>query len=486
MRIGQISVIVFLSRFVGAALGFLATIYFARVLGAEVIGLYALVISLMVWLRLAGKLGFGGAMIKRISEGEDQGSYLIAGAVSIAAIGAIITIGVITGKPLIEAYVDEFSTYVGISVIWFVLLLLYAELFKGLSNSALRGKKLVHIAGILSTVSIGVRSIVQIILVLAGFSLAGMLVGHAVGVFVIGVIGFVYVSIQIELPTRDHFRDLFDYAKYSWFGGLESRSFNDADIIVLGLFVPSALVGVYAIAWSIARFLKLFGGAISETLFPEISHRDAEQRKEEVRNLIEDGLAYAGLISIPGVVGGTIIGDRILLIYGSEFVQGTAVLSLLIVATLVYSYQQQCINAINAIDRPDLAFRINLVFTVTNILLNLLLVWQYGWIGAAIATVLSTIFGTLLSYITLSRQISISAPYGALGKQTTAALLMGGIVWVVRETIETTGAISHNVTIVLLLVAIGAGTYFVLLLGLSSRFRSTVDRNIPFDRSLFG
>lgn len=57
---------------------------------------------------------------------------------------------------------------------------------------------------------------------------------------------------------------------------------------------------------------------------------------------------------IPGLVGDVILATRILRIYGDAFTQGH-VLVMLIVANLIVSYQNQLLNALGAIDRPDLS-----------------------------------------------------------------------------------------------------------------------------------
>jgi len=45
---------------------------------------------------------------------------------------------------------------------------------------------------------------------------------------------------------------------------------------------------------------------------------------------------------------------------------------------------------------------------------------------------------------------------------------------------ETYRLLGHNVSVVLILVLIGATVYFGVLLGLSAEFRDTVERNVPF------
>lgn len=481
MRIGQTSFVVFASKLASSVLGFAATIYFANVLGAEVLGIYAAVLALVAWLNLGSSMGVGLAMKKRISEGEEQDRYFTAGVLTITAALVVIVLVLVATQGYVEAYIDSFDRYVGTSVVWFVIGLLVVEVGLTVVLNTLHGKNLVHVAGILEPVRIGGRSTAQIALVFFGVGLLGLIVGHAIGVAITGLIGMAVVSIRLRRPARRHFRRLVEYAKYSWFGGLKARAFNNADILVLEALVASSLVGVYSVVWSLSTFFNAFGGAINQAVFPEVSNLSAQEGAEATTGIIEDALAYTGLIIFPGLVGGLIIGERLLRIYGPEFVQGTQVLGLLLLSILFHNYMRQLLNALNAIDRPDIPFRINVAFIAANIVLNVVLVLQIGWVGAAVASALSTGGGLVLAYVSLSRIVSFSFPALEVGRQVFAALLMGGVVWLLQTSIETRDLLSHNAALVSGLVFVGASVYFVTLLAISPDLRETLDRNFPVD-----
>jgi len=480
MKIGQTSLVVFLSKLLGSALGFLATLYFARELGAEILGIYALILTVVGWLALAGKFGVGKATTKRISEEIEQDEFFSAGGFVVAVLAVVISFLVLLIQPVLESYVSEFDSHVDVSVVWFVIAILFVHLFYHFILHTLRGQRMVHLAGFLDPVKIVCQSLTQVALVLLGYGLLGMLVGYVVGGIIIGTIGIVWITVGPTLPEKKHFSSLFDYAKYSWLGGLKSKAFNEVDILILGIFVPSALVGVYSVAWSISKFLDLFGTAVRETMFPEISRSSAQESKQAAAEMIEDSLAYTGLIAIPGLIGGLLLDDRLLRLYGEEFIDGTTVLGLLILAILFYSYQKQLVNGLNGLGRPDIAFRINAVFAILNIILNFLLIWMYDIEGAAIATAFSVFVSLVHAYYTLSQLITFDIPYSALSRQWGAAFLMGGVVLGIREIVEITEAITHNAIIVIGLVFLGAGTYFLTLLAISSDFRNAIERNIPF------
>lgn len=472
MRVGQTSVVTFASKLLSSAAGFAATIYFARILGADVLGSYYLLLSVVAWLALAGTMGFDNAITKRLSEGEASGAYKTAGAACLAALTALLAVALLVAQDPIERALD-------IGSVQFVVLLLVVGVAGNYADALLKGVHLVHVFSILKPIRRVIRTALQIGGVLLSFGLTALVYGYAVGGVVVVLIGLYVVGGPYRRPTRRHVERLVDYAKYAWLGRLKGKTFNQADILVLGLFVPTALVGVYGITWNLANFLILFSNAITNALFPELSKLSAADRFERVRSLVEDSLAYAGLFTIPGLVGGLLLGERLLRVYGPEFVRGRRVLWLLIAAVLVYGYQKQFVNVLGGIDRPDAAFRVNAVLVVSNVCLNLVLVYAFGMIGAAIATAASVALSAAVGYRFTRRHVAFSLPVRRVLTQAAAAVGMGAAVVAAEALLESAGLPLPNVVVVGLLVPGGATVYFALLWGLSSDFRLAVRRNLP-------
>lgn len=479
MKLGQTSAVHFASSFLASVLGFASTVYIARILGAEPLGVYHLAIGLVSWLAIVGKVGFSRAISKRVSEGDEQGKYAVAGATVILGLFIIVAVGI----ALFRGWVDA---YIGYPAAGYVILILLAVLLNGLVNSLLVGFHLVHVSGILSPIRTGGRALAQVTLIVAGASTTALFVGHILGFVAVIVIGSYFVlreAPSLERPDRKHFEGLVDFAKFSWLGNLQSRMFSYTDIVVLGFFVSSGLIGVYAVAWNISQFLILFSGTLRSTLFPEMSEISAQQDPQAVSRIVEQSLTFGGLFLIPGLFGGVLLGERILRIYGPEFPQGTVVLSILIVANLFMGYQNQLLNTLNAVDRPDLAFRVNVVFVAVNLVLNVILIYMYSWVGAAIATAISVAVSLALAYYHVDALINFKAPVGEIAKQWLASSVMAVVVYGGLWTERTYRVIGHNFAIVVLLVLLGASVYFVALIGISREFRRTVNRNLPVDIS---
>jgi O-antigen/teichoic acid export membrane protein len=177
-------------------------------------------------------------------------------------------------------------------------------------------------------------------------------------------------------------------------------------------------------------------------------------------------------------------GEGVLNMYGAEFRQGRLILVILVGAALVQSYQLQFLNTMDALDRPELSFRVNFVFTVSNTTLNVTLVYLYGWIGAAFATFCSTLLAFVASYRILSTLLEFSALSTQILYQIISGVFMGVSVQALTIVLGASGLNTERFVPVLVSVAFCVVVYFGILLVISARFRRTVVYNLPGDHEL--
>ncbi|ELZ81335.1 polysaccharide biosynthesis protein [Haloferax larsenii JCM 13917] len=466
MKHGRTSVVNFLSQLAMSFSGFIATIVLTRTLGQEQYGTYVLVLSVLSWVAILGKFGLHSAVQKRVSE-SDGGNYIISGLAIQAVLYPAIAIVLWISRPYLNEYLGAEATLV-------LLVLLAARIGIDFTRAVLNGQHLVHISSILSPVEWTLRSIVQIVFVVSGFGIAGAFFGYVVGAVFAAVIGLYFVSVPRTLPSRREFVRLKSYAQFSWFSSIKRRTFLSMDTIVLAFFVSNGVIAVYEIAWNLASLFAIFSASISTTLFPamsSISSRD--HSNEQITKLLRESLTYAGLFIVPGLVGSAIVGDVILTIYGPGFTAGYHILLILIFARLLYGYMDQLLTTVDAIDKPNLTFRVNTTFVVVNLGLNVILTWQFGWYGTAAATTASVAVGLLLSYYYATQVVNVILPLHEIGKQWAAAGIMGITVFGGRV------IIGSSLLSAIALAIFGAGVYFSVLLAISPKFRMTVDDNLP-------
>lgn len=479
MRPGRTSAVVFASKIVITAVGFLATLYFARVIGSYNLGTYFLLLSVMSMLSILIQAGIGGSIVKRMSEGDKPASYFVVGGGIIAGALTLLSLILIALANVVNRYIDnEFGTV-------FLVALLGANAAMALVRAGLRGSHNVHLTGVANSLQAILRVGLQVLAVSLGFSLVGLVFGWVTGTAIVALLGLLFLGFTlkgISPPDKDEInrriRSMFAYSKYSWLGAVKAQTHNYADIVILGLFVSNGFIGVYAVCWNIASFLSIFGAAVHETLFPELSRLATDGDIKQTTRLVTQSIQYSGMFVIPGLVGGGILGNRILGLYGSEFRIGTTVLIVLIAAILFYDYQKQFTNALNGMDLPELAFNINAVFIVSNILLNLLLISLIGWSGAAFATMMSAAISLVYAHESTASLIDIDVPVGEIANQTLSALVMAIVVLVLSRRGTLSSLVENQFVVVGGLVFVGVVVYLGLLLSLSASTRRTVFSNL--------
>jgi O-antigen/teichoic acid export membrane protein len=476
MRLGKTALSHFASQVVVTLSGFAATFLIAVVLGAEGLGQYAVVVSLGFFWLLIPANAVTMAVKKRMSEGETPGRFLGGGILLNTGIGVVLVALVLSAGELLGGVVSrdrelmvvliEFDTEIAAIV-------LAAIAFRTV-RSALHGQKRVAEGGWLKAAERAVRTILQVGALLLGLGVTGVSFGHAASLLVVAVAGILLSRYRPRLPSVADLRSLADYARFAWVGALRSRVFGWLDTLVLSVFVGASLIGIYEAAWGIASMLAIASGSISHTLFPEISDISTEGSVDQVRHYLDEALAFSAIFVIPGLAGIAVLGTRVLSFYRPEFGRGTGVLLILVVAYLADVFASQFTSVINAVDRPDAAFRVNLLFIVTNIVLNVVLVSQVGWYGAAIATAVSAGLRAVAGYWVLESIIGgITVPFVPLGRQVAAALVMAGAVYPVVP-LAPAGRIGT-----LLLAGLGAAVYAGVLLAIAPRIRSKTLALLP-------
>jgi O-antigen/teichoic acid export membrane protein len=462
MKISRKIVVTVVAYGLTTVVGFLGTLYFANVLGPGPLGTFALGMTLVKWLELTD-LGTGGAMSKRVSEMEEERAYLGASLVIRTVMVAVPTLALLLFRGRVNAYVGgDFAVLVAA-----IFVLTSAMTFV---SRVLLGMNQAHLRRAVDSFERVFRVLFQATLVLAGLSALALYQGYLLSVLLSVLVGGVLVvrtGIRPEIPKRRHFRSLYDYAKFNILTRIRNRSFSWFDVLFLGFFVTNDAVGIYQVTWNVALTFWLVSNAISSNLFPEISHLSTRDRNERVRELLEAGLAYAGAIPLPGIVGAALIGQGVLTLYGPEFVVAADLLVIVALLSLVKSYEQQVLTALNSLDRPDLAFRVNVAFVVTNVVLNLLLIPPFELIGAAVATTIAVAVSLGYAWYHLDALVGVQFPYGELGRQAGSAAVMGGVVALLRTLVDTTDPVP-----LVAVVGIGAAVYFGVLLAISRMFRT--------------
>jgi O-antigen/teichoic acid export membrane protein len=447
------SLISFSSTLILTAVGFIATMYFAHAVGAAAYGVFSLFLAYFGILNLIGDGGFGGAAVKRISEGGDQNAYFTA--------FIIIRIALLSVSVVVVLALSDYLTTGGATgmPIWLILALIVG-VFYSVTSCGVYGDGMVGVnqtAGLLNNIS---KVLIQILAVFLGYGVAGLVGGFVAGMVVGGLLSLRFLRLKFARFTTAHLKNLFTFSFWIFLSSSGAIVFSYADTILIGHFLSTADVGIYRIAFQFTAAATFTTIALQTTLYPKISRWHAEKSLDFIPPALARAFTYSLLLAIPVAVGGWILGERLLyFFYGAGFVAGAGVLGILLLVQIVNIFmflQTMCLNAIN---RPRQSFYATGTAAIINIALDLALIPVLGIKGAAIATLVTMIVNATIAHHYLSQQISVGIERGPTFHILLAAGVMALVILLYRLLIPLS-----NVFIVLGAVALGGLVYGLVLL----------------------
>jgi O-antigen/teichoic acid export membrane protein len=455
MKIGSIqrhSVISLVSTIALTAIGFFSTIYFAHVLGPAPLGAYFLLLAYYGIFNLIGDGGFGGAAVKRISEGEEPDEYFSA----FVFIRVLLLAVSVTALLCAEPYLKDINAA---GIFLWILIALIVSVFASSTGTGVYGAGKVGIFQISNFLEVLVRFIIQVSAVFIGFNVAGLAGGFVGGLIAGGVANFHYLDLKLVRFRLSHLKNLSSFSFWIFLTSSGSVIFSYADTILIGFFLSNAEIGIYRTAFqltSVATFTTL---ALHSVLYPKISNWGAQGQVTEIENSLARAFSYSLLLAIPTCVGGWVLGEKLLyFLYGASFVEGNSALFFLLLVQIVNVFMYLSTMTLAALNRPKDAFWITVIASVANILLNFILIPVLGITGAAVATLIAMSLNALGALILLSRVIPLKIENNPVKNMLFAAGLMGIFLLLVRFLVSL-----NHVLVVLATVIMGALIYIFVL-----------------------
>jgi O-antigen/teichoic acid export membrane protein len=177
------------------------------------------------------------------------------------------------------------------------------------------------------------------------------------------------------------------------------------DIIMISIMKGNIAVGYYSAAYKLLEALMFIPGIFATSIYPAIS-KFFISSPESLKMVYQKGFKYLLIIAFPIAVGTTLLADKImLLIYKGEFVQSILALQILI-WTIPFIFLSSLLGIMLAsINRQKLAFKINIICMLLNVVINLILIPKYSFIGSSLATVITSLVSLILCYHFISKFI---------------------------------------------------------------------------------
>jgi O-antigen/teichoic acid export membrane protein len=440
------------------AIGFLSTIYFAHTVGSAILGAYFLFLTYNGIFGLVTDGGFGGAAIKRISEGTEPDAYFSAFFILRLAF-------TILGILILLMFKDYFVELKYSNIFVWLLLSLLISMISGAISTGVAGMGKI---GIHNT-CVGIKNIscviFQIPAIYLGYEIAGLAGGMVAGALVGAIIEFHFLDLHLVRFKWAHIKSLSAFSFWLFLTASGMMVYSQADTIIIGHLLDMSNVGIYRITLQFTTVSTFSTYALRDTLWPRVSRWGKTNKLDLVEESLSRAISYSLIMAIPIFVGGILLGDRLLLFfYGSEFARGYQTLIILLAVQVVNVFQFLFTMYLDALDNPKESFKVTAVSVVANIVLNIILIPFIGVSGAAIATLATMTLNALLARRALSKLMEIRLELHSLLNISIASIAMGVLVGGYRLLVPLS-----NIWVTLVAVIVGGMAYSVLVLKLDNQ-----------------
>jgi O-antigen/teichoic acid export membrane protein len=405
----------FVLRVLGAAFNFGFNIVMARLLGAEGAGVYYLAYSATLLATVLGRLGLDNAMLRFSAANASQGNWSkVAGVyrrgmlISLGA-SAMVTLVIVLNATWIASGIFKELALVAplrlmaLSITPWSLLTLHAEMLKSLEK----------IVAATVAQAAGVPLIALLIFVVVGNSWGTM---GAVAAYVTATTIVLFTSILLWRQATPQLRDLpgnFDTSLLVatslplFWVMLTDLTMNIADTFFLGFWATSEAVGIYGVAKRTAVLTVFILIAVNSIVAPKFAALYAAGDHDALGAVARRSAALVTVLATPALLLFILLPGKVLLIFGPEFVEGAAALTILAIGQFVNAATGS-VGYLLIMTGHEKLVRNNVVGSAAlNIMLMVILVPPCGIVGAAIATAVNLAVMNLVSTFLVYRKLGI-------------------------------------------------------------------------------
>lgn len=399
-QIGKNSILVIARKILEILIGLATASIVARVLGPEGQGIYSLAILLPTLLATFLNLGIAPATVYYVSKERSDLNSIVVTNVFFGLILGIL--GMAVGALVIFFWGSSLFPGVLTVFLWVALAVLPLQLIASFLNSVFHGLKdfkSYSIIGIFRRISflllLGVLfwksdELVVILLFLSSEFLQVclaffLLKKHGFRLLRISLLRTGYVKQALWYGFRSHLSNILAFLNYR------------LDMFILGALSNPVSVGLYAIAVKIAEQIWILSKAFSEVLLPYVSGMKNETERNRVTGTISRNILWISVII--SIVLFTLSPWIIRLLFGENYIESAKLLRILIPGIAVGAMSRVLSNHIAGIGKPEVNMYFALCTVSSNVVLNIILIPNYGAGGAAIATTVTYILNTVLKCI---------------------------------------------------------------------------------------
>jgi len=398
------SLLLFSARVVNPAVTLAVGLYIAKFLGVEPFGQFTFIMSYFFLFSIIFSLGLGTLISRDTAKTPDQACEYFCNASFIVILSSVV------GLIMMFFLAHFFNlTQEGRDALYIINLSIFPSTLIFIWESLLitfeKNQYILTIQGIEGTIKI----VLGYLVLSRGFGLIYLMTVFLISRYLSGILYYVVIKkllspLKIEinfafvkrlLTLLPPFVTLYVF----------SVLFSKIDLLMLALLTNFTDTGIYSAAYKLLEVSFMLPTCIISVFFPILS-RYAKESATSFIYAISNGIFYSLLVSLPIIVVSIYLADKIIfVIYSKDFFSSILSFRILIVTLGFYMIDQIFAHSLVACNFQNLNVRALMTATFINIVLNLILIPKYSYLGASVTTLVSMAALTLIHHYFVIKHI---------------------------------------------------------------------------------
>jgi len=405
-------------------LGLFSSIIIARYYGAKVMGLLALVMTIISISELFSTIGLSTAILRLIPEYKEKFSKSI----SLKLYKKILNI-VLVSSIVVALFILGFSNIIAIDIfhknellpfLSLIAIVIIFDTIKQINISTIRALKIIKVYVLFEFLpKLFSLSFLLILTFLFYDKNNPIYVALAIPILIF-LLTVYYLNTYIlsnddsNISYHDKLPSSLDIVKLSLpmflTSGL-SLIIAQTDIVMIGIFKNTELVGIYNVSFSLAMLTNFILNSVNMMAAPKFAELYHANKMEELKYVAQKSSKLMFFATLPIVIILLVFGKFILNIYGEVFTDGYLVLVFLIIGQFINAASGSVGYLLNMTGYQKEFRNIILIAASMNIILNFILLPKYGINGAAFASLCSVAFWNIVSILYIKRKFGFTVAY---------------------------------------------------------------------------
>jgi O-antigen/teichoic acid export membrane protein len=435
-------------------LSFFYFVMVARFIGVENLGKYTFAISFVTLFSVFVDVGLTQALIRESAKYKEKAQNYLSAALAVKAGLAVliyITVAVVINLMNYPEVTIQLVYLAGIAMLFDQFTATFWGVFRGHQNLKYEA------------ISIAIN---QVVILMVGMTILYLKLPliYLMLPFICGsLFSLLFSSISVRRVLKVKYKFKFDkkILKFLFRIGIPfaliaifSRVYGYIDTVMLSKMIGDKAVGWYSVAMKIPFALQFIPAALAAAIFPAFS-RHYLHDKEQLKFTFDRVMKFLVIIVLPISVGVTVLAEPVILaFYGSEYLPAVLPLQVLMMGLFFVFLNFPLGSLLNGCDRQVKNTFLVGITMVLNVILNIIVIPRYSFVGAAAAFMVSHSFLFVMSLI-IAKQI---IPYSkrnllkVLLRSLVGVAVMGGVLLYLIDSL-------HFVV----LIGLGAIVYFVVM-----------------------